>query len=123
LQIWVFPNKQDVTPRYDQITLNLADRHNKLQQILSPNVDDEGVWIHQNAWFHLGSLDKDISIEHQIKGGPGNGVYVFVLSGDVSIDDQKLSPRDGYGIWEVEKFRLKADSNAEVLLLEVPMQI
>ena len=53
LQIWVFPNKKNVTPRYDQITLNLADRHNKLQQILSPNAGDAGVWIHQNAWFHL----------------------------------------------------------------------
>ena len=58
LQIWVFPNKSDVTPRYDQITLNLKDRHNKLQQIVSPNADDAGVWIHQNAWFHLGDLDK-----------------------------------------------------------------
>src|SRR6188508_2139805 len=47
LQIWVFPNKKNVTPRYDQITLNINDRHNKLQQIISPNVDDAGVWIHQ----------------------------------------------------------------------------
>jgi redox-sensitive bicupin YhaK (pirin superfamily) len=53
LQIWIFPNKKNVTPRYDQITLNIAERHNKLQQIISPNPDDEGVWIHQDAWFHL----------------------------------------------------------------------
>jgi len=46
LQIWVFPNKEDVTPRYDQITLNIADRQNKLQQIVSPNPDDAGVWIY-----------------------------------------------------------------------------
>jgi len=58
LQIWVFPNKKNVTPRYDQITLNIADRKNKLQQILSPNSDDDGVWIHQNAWFHLANFDK-----------------------------------------------------------------
>ena len=47
LQIWVFPNKRNVAPRYDQITLDPAARHNKLQQILSPNANDEGVWIHQ----------------------------------------------------------------------------
>jgi redox-sensitive bicupin YhaK (pirin superfamily) len=121
LQIWVLPNKHDVTPHYSQITLNPSDRHNKLQQILSPSRADAGVWIHQNAWFHLGSLDKDFSTEYKIKGGPGNGVFVFVISGNVSIGDQKLNARDGYGIWKVEKFNLKADSKAEVLLMEVRM--
>jgi redox-sensitive bicupin YhaK (pirin superfamily) len=123
LQIWVFPNKRNVTPRYDQITLNLADRHNKLQQILSPNPEDEGVWIHQNAWFHLGTLDEGFQTEYQIKGGADNGVYVFVLNGEVSIGDQKLSARDGYGIWNLDKFEIKADSNAEILLMEVPMSV
>ncbi len=68
LQIWVYPNKKNVEPRYDQVTLNLEDRHNKLQQILSPNPDDEGVWIHQNAWFHLGKFDKGVSTEYNLKG-------------------------------------------------------
>ena len=66
LQIWVFPNKQNVTPRYDQITLNQTDRHNALQQILSPNPDDAGVWIHQQAWFHLGKLDKGLGLDYTL---------------------------------------------------------
>lgn len=121
LQIWVFPNQQNVTPRYDQITLNLDDRHNKLQQILSPNPADEGVWIYQNAWFHLGKFDKGIGTEYNIKA-KGNGVYIFVLSGDLKINEQLLSTRDGYGIWDVEKFLIKADTDAEFLLMEVPMK-
>ena len=121
LQIWVFPNKRNVTPRYDQLTLNLADRHNKLQQILSPNPEDEGVWIHQNAWFHLGSLEQGFETEYRIKGGAGQGVYAFVLSGDVSINGQALKPRDGFGIWNNNALQIKADSKAELLLMEVPM--
>jgi quercetin 2,3-dioxygenase len=123
LQIWVFPNKRNVTPRYDQITLKLADRKNKLQQILSPNPDDAGVWIHQNAWFLLGTLDKDFKTEYTLKGGSGNGVYAFVLSGNVTINGQALNPRDGLGIWDVAKLDIKADGNTELLLMEVPMQI
>jgi redox-sensitive bicupin YhaK (pirin superfamily) len=122
LQIWVFPNKRNVTPRYDQITLNLADRKNKLQQILSPNADDEGVWIHQNAWFHLGALDKDFTTQYHIKS-PGNGVYAFVINGDVTVGGQALHARDGFGIWNVDTIDIKADSNAEILLMEVPMNI
>lgn len=122
LQIWVFPNAKNVTPRYDQITLKAEDRKNKLQQILSPNPDDEGVWIHQDAWFHLGDFDKGISTEYTIKK-QGNGVYIFVLSGDITVNDQALNPRDGMGIWDTEKITIKADSQAEFLIMEVPMAI
>ena len=121
LQILVIPNKLDVKPRYDQIILNVADRHNKFQQILSPDPNDEGVWIYQNAWFHLASFDKGFSADYELKA-KGNGVYTFVLSGDITIDDQKLNARDGFGIWDTEKFSVKADSDAEFLLMEVPMK-
>jgi len=120
LQIWVFPNTKNVTPRYDQITLNIADRQNKLQQVLSPNADDEGVWIYQNAWFHLGNFDKGVSANYNIKA-KGNGVYAFILKGDVTINDQALTTRDGFGIWDVDSLTIKADSDAEILLMEVPM--
>lgn len=116
----MFPNKRNVTPRYDQITLKTEDRHNKLQQIISPNPDDAGAWMQQDAWFHLGQFDKDISTEYEIKKS-GNGVYAFVLSGDVTINGQVLNARDGLGIWDTNQLSIKADSNAEILLMDVPM--
>ena len=67
LQIWVFPDRKGVTPRYDQITLDVNDRRNKFQQVVSPNADDEGVWVHQDAWFHLGQFDKDFSLNYDVK--------------------------------------------------------
>jgi redox-sensitive bicupin YhaK (pirin superfamily) len=120
LQIWVYPNKNNVTPRYDQITLNIADRHNKLQQIVSPNADDAGVWIHQNAWFNLGNFDKGVTAEYKIRQS-GNGVYAFILKGDVSINNQPLNARDGFGTWDVESISIVADTDAEILLMEVPV--
>ena len=121
LQIWVYPDNKNVEPRYDQITLNPEDRHNKLQQILSPSPDDQGVWIHQNAWFHLGKFDKGITADYTIKG-EGNGVYVFVLNGDIKINDQLLNARDGFGIWDTDGFNLTAETDSEFLLMEVPMK-
>jgi quercetin 2,3-dioxygenase len=123
LQIWVFPNKRNVTPRYDQITLDEKDRINKLQQILSPNENDEGVWIHQNAWFHLGKFRTGIATEYALKDN-SNGVYVFVLSGDFLINGEELNSRDGFGIWDIEKLNMTSKSdNAEILLMEVPMNV
>jgi redox-sensitive bicupin YhaK (pirin superfamily) len=120
LQIWVFPNKKNVTPRYDQVTLNIADRHNKLQQVLSPNADDAGVWIYQDAWFHMGNLDKGVSVKYDLKK-EGNGVYAFVLKGDVTINGQQLNTRDGFGLSGVNELNITADNDAEILLMEVPI--
>lgn len=123
LQIWVFPKLQNVEPRYDQISLNIEDRHNKLQQIVSPNTDDDGVWIHQDAWFHLGKFDKDFSAEYKIKRD-GNGLYAFVLNGSFSINGEELNTRDGIGIWEADNISIKALTlSAELLLMDVPMDI
>jgi redox-sensitive bicupin YhaK (pirin superfamily) len=121
LQIWVFPNKKNVQPRYDQITLDASTRRNKFQQIVSPNPDDEGVWIHQDAWFHLGTFDKGIWTEYSIRK-PGNGVYAFIIRGELSIEGTSLNERDGFGIWNTEKLNLKSlSTETEVLLIEVPM--
>jgi len=122
LQIWVFPNKQNVTPRYDQITLNLEDRKNKLQQILSPNVDDAGVWIHQDAWFHLADFDKGTSTTYQFKKS-GNGLYIFNLKGDLIVNEQLINTRDGLGIWDTDSITITAESDAEFLMMEVPMSV
>jgi redox-sensitive bicupin YhaK (pirin superfamily) len=123
LQIWVIPNKNNVKPRYGQITLINSDRHNTLQQILSPNADDAGVWIYQDAWFHLGQFDKGVSTSYTIKK-KGNGVYAFIIKGDVSIEGNNLIERDGLGIWDTNNISIIANSqNAEVLLMEVPMSV
>ncbi len=121
LQIWVFPNKKSVEPRYDQITLDTSDRKNKLQQVLSPNPEDAGVWVHQNAWFNMTSLDEGKSLEYKLNDPKNNGVYAFVIEGDVTINGQALHKRDGFGLWDLEALDIKADTNTELLLMEVPM--
>jgi redox-sensitive bicupin YhaK (pirin superfamily) len=122
LQIWVFPNKKDVTPRYDQITLDPDKLHNQLSQVLSPNPEDDGVWVHQNAWFHMGTLEAGFETTYKLKD-TANGVYAFVIKGDVTLNGQALHQRDGLGVWEVDELTLTADSDARVLLMEVPMQL
>lgn len=122
LQIWIIPNKTDVTPRYDQINIEEKSVQNDFQQILSPNQDDAGVWIHQDAWFNLARFDKGFSKEYKIKK-EGNGVYVFVIKGKAKIGDQILDDRDGFGIWDAESFVLEAEENSEILLMEVPMEL
>lgn len=122
LQIWVFPNKKNVRPRYDQISLREIEKENQFYQILSPNQEDQGVWLHQDAWFSLGKFTKGNSDEY-ILHSQDNGVYVFVLEGEVEINNEKLGKRDGMGIWDTDALQVKATENAQVLLMEVPMHL
>jgi quercetin 2,3-dioxygenase len=119
-QIWVYSNKRNVEPRYDQITLNPEDRKNELQQVVSPYPRTEGVWIYQEVYFYLGNFDKGLDFGFSLKK-KNNGVYIFVVEGKVSIEGQTLDRRDGYGIWETDMINIQATEDSEILIMEVPM--
>ena len=121
LQLWIFPNRRQVTPRYKQMTIADLIETNKISQILSPNEDDQGVWIHQNAWFHLLKTDRETSETYQVRQ-TGNGVYVFVIEGNAAIGSQQLNKRDALGVWDVEQFDLSTSDGSSILLVEVPME-
>lgn len=120
-QIWVFPNKKNVTPRYDQQLLDTAKMKNNFAQILSPDPADDGVWIHQNAWFHLGEFDKGLTEIYSVKSA-NNGVYVFVVEGQITINGQVLNKRDALGVWNTADVAISFTENSKVLLLDVPME-
>lgn len=119
LQIWVLPKAMNIQPRYDQRRFAQADRHNQWQTVVSPE-EGLGLWINQDAYFSLGHLDKGTALEYTLHQ-PQNGVYVFVIEGQVSLGGQVLSKRDGMGLWEAASFSLEAHEETEVLLMEVPM--
>ncbi len=121
LQIWVIPNKRNVEPRYQQITIADNAKPNDFQQILSPNPDDEGVWIHQDAWFSLAKFDKGIAKNYSLNKA-GNGVYAFVIKGQANVAGIDLNERDGLGVWDTNNLDIVASSDAEILLMEVPME-
>ena len=120
-QIWLFPKYRDVTPRYQQITLDKSLQKNNFAQILSPNQDDEGVWIHQDAWFYLSDFDKDFSKKLN-RQKEGNGFYIMNIEGEIEVNGEKLEKRDALGIWETPELEIKATTNARFLVMEIPME-
>ena len=120
LQLWVFPNQQNVTPRYDQKAIRDLRSQNDFFQILSPYASDQGVWIHQNSWFHMLYTNTAVEKEYCLKD-PSNGVYCFVIEGAVQIENQTLDKRDALGVWETNSIFIKATLQTQLLLIEVPM--
>ena len=113
---------KQVAPRYDQVSLRSIEKKNQFYQILSPNPSDQGVWIHQDVWFHLGKFQNGIGDTYRLKQ-TGNGVYIFVLEGSIVLGGQVLDKRDGFGLWDADSFEMTAIIDSKVLLMEVPMAL
>ncbi len=122
LQIWLFPNKKNVTPRYDQLSLKDIEVKNEFYQILSPNQNDQGVWIYQNSWFSMAEFDSDKEVNYKLNL-ISNGVYIFIIEGEIKVGKESLEKRDGFGIWNTEKINISALKGTKILLMELPMSV
>ena len=119
-QLWLFPNKRNVKPRYDQLPIRSLHQKNEFFQILSPSANDQGVWIHQDAWMHILDADQGQYFDYVLQS-PENGVYLIVIEGEGEVDNQTLFRLDAIGIWETDKLTIKTKTDAELLLVQVPM--
>lgn len=120
LQIWIIPNRENVTPRYENATIANLIKKNEISEIVSPYPGNgKGLWIYQNAWFSIGELDKGIKQHYKFKSERSMGVYLFVIEGSVKTGEEELSRRDGIGIYDTKEFSIEATSDSRILLIEV----
>jgi redox-sensitive bicupin YhaK (pirin superfamily) len=120
LQIWVFPDKDGITPRYEQKDFSLINKKNKLLPIVSPDRREGSVLINQNAYFYLGEIEAGTLVTYK-KTSLSQGIYLFVLSGEVLVNNAQLGSRDAAGIDDQDEISIKALSHSEILLMEVPL--
>lgn len=119
LQIWVMPEKLNITPRYEQKRFELADRNNKFQLVVSPTRIDGSVWINQNAYFSMAQLDAGKNLDYK-KYDAANLVYFFLIDGELSVNGNSLNKRDGLGLEDGTSFSIEAQKNSQLLVMEVP---
>jgi quercetin 2,3-dioxygenase len=121
LQLWVFPKQRNIKPRYDQKTFDPAERKNQWQTVVSPKEDSGALWINQDAVFSLGDVAAGHSLDYQ-NTFPGNGVFLFVIDGEVVVNGQVLNSRDALSISDSDSFSVEAHKDTRLLAVEVPMQ-
>jgi quercetin 2,3-dioxygenase len=121
LQIWVFPEERNITPRYLQKSFDPKGRENQWQLLACPDPGNGEMLIRQKAWFSRITLEADKEIDYRLHDNQ-NGIYLFIIGGSVTWgDSQILHTRDGAGIWETDLLTLKALDDSDVLAIEVPM--
>ena len=120
LQLWIIPKERNIAPRYDQKLFPLDEIKNSLLKVVSGTKSNDTLYIHQNAAISLGKLDMGNKLVYNFSY-KGNGVYLFVIKGNVSIDGTELNERDSAGIYEVDNFEISALTDSEFVFIEVPM--
>lgn len=119
LQIWILPKEENINPRYDQKVFNEEKRQNTVQTVVSPEKNDS-LWINQDAWFSLSDIDEGKTINYQINNEE-NGIYAFVIEGNVKVADETLGDRDAVGIQNQSSIDITALKDTKILLIEIPM--
>lgn len=120
LQIWIFTRKQNIKPRYDQKLFLLEHRYNHLQLVASPDALEDSLLINQDAWLYLGNFDQHQRIEYTLHSNK-NGVYIFLIMGEIMLGKRQFYPRDGIGLSELNALSIETKSPCDILLMEVPM--
>ncbi|PLW92143.1 MAG: hypothetical protein C0592_12305 [Marinilabiliales bacterium] len=120
LQLWIFPEKDDVEPRYDQKKFDINDMQNRFLQLVGPGPADEGLWIYQQAYISITNLNQGRKVSYTMKNHK-NGVFLFLIEGSVEINHQDLKRRDAIEITETDKIEISAKQESRILLIEVPL--
>lgn len=122
LQLWVFPDRENVEPRYDQKSFDIDNQINTFVNIVSPKENNNGnaLWVYQKTFFSLGIFESNTTTTYKVKT-PKNGVYLFLIDGEITIDHTILKARDAIGITDFEEFEIQCKTKSKILLVEVPM--
>ncbi|MGA2297173.1 MAG: pirin family protein [FCB group bacterium] len=120
LQIWIYPKVRNIAPRYDQKYFDLSANLNQFVKIVSPEKNENSLWLNQDAEINLAKIEAKNNIKYT-SGFPGNGYYIFLISGNIIVEDEDLTEKDAIGIYEAEGINISAKENSFVLLLDVPM--
>ncbi len=121
-QIWIEPNKQGVAPRYGQKQFAYQDNLNAWTQLVSPmeKESEEGLKIHQNAYINATRVEAGKSIDYKLKTS-GQGVYVLVAMGEVSIGEHHLISKDSIALSNLDSLSINAKADSELIVIEVPL--
>lgn len=120
LQIWIFPKVPNIAPRYDQKHFTDKLKNNAFTRLISPVKSEDTLWLNQDTTFSQGYFDACVSTPYNIHT-KGNGAYVFILDGSVTIAGNLLNKRDALGVYDTDSFEITTNSDSQILIIEVPM--
>jgi len=122
LQIWIFPDQNGLKPRYETQTYDFKQLSNELKLVAgSSKLEGSHLKINQQAYVSFGKMDHGQQLTYSFYI-PGNGAYIFLIEGHLSIDNNTLERRDGIGIEDTNQLNFESLEKSEFVIFEIPMK-
>ncbi len=121
-QIWVFPETENVSPRYDQKKISSLLKPNSLTTVVAPKDKAKGdqLWVHQQAYFNIGDFSEKTTTTYELHNKT-HGAYVFIIEGSAQVAEEHLGKRDAVGVWDTDSVEIEAAPRSRILVIEIPM--
>lgn len=120
LQIWIFPDKKDLNPSYGQVNYRENWKENVFNVLVSPSGEENSLRIHQNAWLSMAEFDENQKISYHLHDDE-NGVFFFLLSGELTINATLLTERDALEVIGKSENYIDVKTKSRLLVIEVPL--
>lgn len=117
LQIWLFPEQDNLQPGYEQTAYSREEKLNRLRLVASRDGRDGSVTVHQQVDLYASVLDAGTELEHSVAAG--NKVFVQIIRGEVRVNGEAVSSGDGIQISDEERVTIHSQSEAELLLFDM----
>jgi quercetin 2,3-dioxygenase len=117
LQIWILPERHDLTPSYEEKHFGDEERRGRLRLIAAPDGREGGVTIHQDARVYAAILDAGQTVVHSLK--ENRHAWLQVARGPITLNEIELKQGDGAGVNQENELRIAAQDQAEVLLFDL----
>ena len=118
LQLWIMPRTKGLKPRWEQRRFGLEERSETLLPVVSDGKVPGTLRIDQDATISVTALNAGQAVVH--KSRPGRKAYVFVMAGELSLNGTPLNAGDQARIADEPELNLKAEEDAELILLDLP---
>ncbi len=120
LQIWIFPNKKNLVPSWEQKKFSKEESLNKLLLVVAPDdtMTEKSLHIHQNVYFFVSSLSEGALVERKLD--LSRKAYLFVIDGKLEINGNIMKTRDAARIENEKILSIEASMPTELLLIDLP---
>lgn len=119
LQIWILPEKANLTPGYEQRAFSAADKQGRLRLVASRDAREGSVTIHQDVSIYAGVFAQGEKAEHAV--APGRHVWLHVARGSVRVNGEVYGEGDAVSSSDEKTFTVEgvAGTSGEVLLFDL----
>lgn len=118
LQLWFMPRERGLTPSFESRTFDPNQWMNQLLPVVTPAGSDQAVSINQDMTIYLSQLEQGKRLQFQQERN--RLVFLFVLEGQLKVNDTTLNRRDSARIQAIEQLDLNAETNVFFMLIDLP---